>query len=432
LDILILNPAGVYMRKLLYISVILILFFNKTEAQNVTGIVTDSNGVRLEGIKIELYSLSQLIKTVSNSFGEFTLNITTGVNESLLPKGYFVSNNYPNPFNPKTRIDFSLPKTSSIKVELFNLTGQRVRDLKEKNMESGISHIDIELSGLPNGIYFAHILIDGKFSVTKKLMLLYGSQHLNAAVIMQTGEIGKASKDIFIDSILLTSQYIQKTKINAPAYNQGDVLNLGKVKVKKNPSPEFSPCPDLPSVYYAGKTYHTLQIGNQCWFKENLDVGVMINSGQNSADNHIFEKYCYNNDIENCTAYGGLYRWEEAVQYSPAGDLVKGICPEGWHIPSLKEFQVLIGSTGTKNVNFMQTGQAYGTDSTGFSALLGGVLEAGGYVFSHFGINGYYWSSNEDSHIYAAFLFVGRYDAYVFTKFDNKGYSLSVRCLRNY
>lgn len=421
------------MKKLIYISVIVLLFFYNINAQTVVGIVTDSNGVRLEGVNIYLYSLSKLIKTVSNSFGEFILNITTGVNESLLPKGYFVSNNYPNPFNPKTRIDFTLPKTSSIKVELFNLTGQRVRELKEKNMESGISHIDIELSGLPNGIYFAHILIDGKFSVTKKLMLLYGSQHLNAAVIKQTGEIGKTNKDIFIDSILFTSQFIQKTKINALAYNQGDVLNLAKVKVKKNPSPEFSSCSDLPSVYYAGKTYHTLQIGNQCWLKENLDVGVMINSGQNSTDNHIFEKYCYNNDIENCDAYGGLYRWGEAMQYSPQGDLVKGICPEGWHIPSLTEFQVLMGSTGLKNVNFLQTGQAYGTDSTGFSALLGGVLEAGGYAFSHFGINGYYWSSNDNSNIYnAAFLFVGRYDANVFAKFDNKGYGLSVRCLRNY
>ncbi|HSL89900.1 MAG TPA: hypothetical protein VK870_11395 [Ignavibacteriaceae bacterium] len=55
-------------------------------------------------------------------------------------------------------------------------------------------------------------------------------------------------------------------------------------------------CPGTPTVTYAGKTYNTVQIGNQCWLKENLDVGNMIIGSLNQFDNGIIEKYCYNND----------------------------------------------------------------------------------------------------------------------------------------
>ncbi len=56
-----------------------------------------------------------------------------------------------------------------------------------------------------------------------------------------------------------------------------------------------------------GKTYNTVQIGPQCWFKENLNVGARINSSQNqNATNGIIEKYCYNDLESNCDIYGGL------------------------------------------------------------------------------------------------------------------------------
>src|SRR5665647_231898 len=101
-----------------------------------------------------------------------------------------------------------------------------------------------------------------------------------------------------------------------------------------------NPCPGTPTVTYSGKTYNTVQIGNQCWLKENLDVGTMIDSLANPGNNGIIEKYCYGNNPANCTTYGGLYQWNEAMQYvTTAG--AKGICPTGWHIPDTSEFQIL-------------------------------------------------------------------------------------------
>ena len=67
---------------------------------------------------------------------------------------------------------------------------------------------------------------------------------------------------------------------------------------------------------YEGQMYRTVQIGNQCWFKENLNVGTMIPGSQEMTDNSIIEKYCYENDPANCATYGGLYQWNEMMQYT--------------------------------------------------------------------------------------------------------------------
>ena len=75
------------------------------------------------------------------------------------------------------------------------------------------------------------------------------------------------------------------------------------------------PCPGTPTVTYEGQVYNTIQIFSQCWLKENLNVGVMIDGQTYQWDNGIIEKYCYNNEPDNCTEYGGLYQWQEMMQH---------------------------------------------------------------------------------------------------------------------
>jgi len=110
-----------------------------------------------------------------------------------------------------------------------------------------------------------------------------------------------------------------------------------------DPNEEFGvPCPGLASVVHYGKTYNTVQIGNQCWLKENIDVGTMIPSNQEQADNGVIEKFCFNNDVTNCDKYGGLYEWDEVMQYTH-GEKSQGLCPDGFHIPTDDEFKELEG-----------------------------------------------------------------------------------------
>jgi uncharacterized protein (TIGR02145 family) len=102
------------------------------------------------------------------------------------------------------------------------------------------------------------------------------------------------------------------------------------------------PCVSIPTVTYYGVTYNTLQIGTQCWFKENLRVGTMVPGIQEMSDNDTIEKYCWGDHEDACDKWGGLYQGLEAMGYSydPGA---RGICPLGWHIPTDEEFKQLEG-----------------------------------------------------------------------------------------
>jgi uncharacterized protein (TIGR02145 family) len=188
------------------------------------------------------------------------------------------------------------------------------------------------------------------------------------------------------------------------------------------------PCPGNPTVEYSGKTYNTVQIGSRCWLKENLDVGTMIDSLQNQTDNDTIEKYCYRNDPANCIIYGGLYQRSEASEYM---SMEKGICPPGWHIPTLVEFQTLrnkVGGDGNALKSIGQgSGDGEGINTSGFSALLAGEIGWDGYSY----FNGLSQIAGFVSPGAGITYLVG-YDDYVGVEYRIPSeYGFSVRCLKD-
>lgn len=107
------------------------------------------------------------------------------------------------------------------------------------------------------------------------------------------------------------------------------------------------PCPGIPTVTYGGHVYNTIQVFDQCWLKENLNVGVMIPQTQNQSHNGIIEKHCYEDSEDSCAIYGGLYQWSEMMQYSNEPG-IQGICPEGWHLPTDLEWMILEGAVDSQ------------------------------------------------------------------------------------
>ena len=128
-------------------------------------------------------------------------------------------------------------------------------------------------------------------------------------------------------------------------YNSGF---LDTLKSSEDYSFQFAyniPCPAMPTISYDGQVYHTVQIFSQCWLKENLNVGTMIPVTMEQSNNGTIEKYCYNNETDSCDKYGGLYSWNESMQYATYQQGARGICPPGWHIPQDIEWKILEGAT---------------------------------------------------------------------------------------
>lgn len=102
-------------------------------------------------------------------------NITiTGVENSQnknIPEKIALYQNYPNPFNPSTTIEFEIPKSGRVKIELFDLSGKRILDILDEIRPAGHYKINIDLGYLATGIYFYKLRF-GKSDVTKKMLLV--------------------------------------------------------------------------------------------------------------------------------------------------------------------------------------------------------------------------------------------------------------------
>src|SRR5690606_38743942 len=91
--------------------------------------------------------------------------------EEILPKSIVLHQNYPNPFNPSSVIQFEIPQSSHVTITVFNVLGQKVDALLDKEMQAGYHSIVWNAEQLPSGIYF-YQLSSGITNLIKKGILL--------------------------------------------------------------------------------------------------------------------------------------------------------------------------------------------------------------------------------------------------------------------
>lgn len=189
---------------------------------------------------------------------------------------------------------------------------------------------------------------------------------------------------------------------------------------------------------YDGNTYATVEIGSQCWMKENLRTnhfpdGAEIPDGSDVAPS-MYNPYRYypNGDSLNVPVLGYLYNWPAVMHGSatssanPSG--VQGICPFGWHVPSQGEFNQLVSYLGSQpqyvcgenNSNVAkslaattgwQSSDSYcaagnnpeTNNATGFTAFPSGIYYDGNYSDAE--TSSYFWSATQN-------VLAGNYGAY--------------------
>jgi len=187
-----------------------------------------------------------------------------------------------------------------------------------------------------------------------------------------------------------------------------------------------------------GKIYKTVKIGEQWWMAENLNTGSLILSAEFPADNDTIEKYCFNDFEENCGKSGGLYTWNELMDYIET-EGTRGICPEGWHIPSDAEVKKLEMELGMSSSQADEDNAWRGGNegeklkedgSSGFEMKLAGTKRSDNF-FINYSSYGYFYTSTLSSSgpwrrcVRSDSKQTGRYDTYPET------YALSVRCVKD-
>ncbi len=122
-----------------------------------------------------------------------------------------------------------------------------------------------------------------------------------------------------------------------------------------------------------GNVYRTLQVGSLCWMGSNLNYGTRIQSSTHQSDNCIAEKYCSKDQESNCYLGKAVYQWDELIQYgNTAGPGYQGVCPPGWHIPSVADYQELIDANQGSSLAGTFLKDLY-LIPRGFEALLQGM-----------------------------------------------------------
>ncbi len=198
-----------------------------------------------------------------------------------------------------------------------------------------------------------------------------------------------------------------------------------------------------------GQEYHYIIIGTQKWMSDNLNIGKQIVNPQNPGQNGIIEKYCFNDDSAYCNKYGGLYTWDEMMQYDTTPGS-RGICPPGWHIPTDEEWKTLelflgmsqeqvdsVSIRGTvEGGKLKETGLAHwvepntgATNSVGFNALPGGFRDPyGNYPTANI-LTRWYSSSQFFTGAWVRGLSFG--DSKIDRALPFKTDAYSVRCVKN-
>ena len=233
---------------------------------------------------------------------------------------------------------------------------------------------------------------------------------------------------------------------------------------------------------HEGNTYNTVKIGNQCWTKENMRCTTSPSTGTTileipAGDPSYSGKkaYYYNNLVSNAdNGFGLLYNWcaamdtfntamgetstgtstSDAIGVTFSGNR-RGICPQGWHVPSdaewnqLREYmfthgEYLCGTLPNDIAKSLASTEYWEIDSlhncavgnvlnennkSGFSALPAG--ERTNYSYDFRGNTAFFWSATQTNPVSAYYLPISSFGATVILNYNQKNFAHSVRCLRD-
>ena len=418
--------------------------------------------------------------------------------ETMCTSSLQLSQNNPNPFNGTTDVLLTVADAGAVTLEITDVNGWAVvpatdiSTIVRANNHSPQHQFRISLStagtyvltarqngktasikmmnnggGKDNGMEYVRDIVKTTHALSPQAL---SPQALSPQASPQQPKSGTRGNTTNPFNIGDQMEYIGYATINGEECESQHVTQAQEVSetfllqfAEAQASLDGQPCPGTPTVTdIDGNVYNTVQIGNQCWMRENVRTTHYADSTAIPAGDSISytEPYRYapNNNENNISIYGYLYNWAavmhgaSASTANPSG--VQGICPTGWHVPSDAEWTQLTNYVssqseyvcGSNNVSIAKSLAATtgwqsssnacsvgnvqsNNNATGFS-----VVPAGNYysnnAYGAFGYYAHFWNTTEYGSN-ASIRFFGCYNTDVVINRDNKYVGYSVRCLKD-
>ena len=472
------------MKKLLLFTIILIItvFRSLLHAQTVTitffGRDTNNQNVQFNSVVVNNLTAGWQ-ETLHYPDNTLTMQVSTGIDDFTGNGGLSLSQNSPNPFHSTTDVHLHIAEAGTVTLEITDISGRIIETYQEPALPTGTHHFSVALA--TTGTYFMTARQNGKTSSIKMVCQGGNPNHIEyqGCVEETTGHsstpklhttqpfhIGDQLEYIGYANIIgieMESSHI----FDAPSTSHSAFLEFAYATGNY----DTLPCPSSPTVTdQDGNVYNTVQIGNQCWMKENLRVthysnGEAIPLGDSTSLTLPY-RYCPDNNPANVASFGYLYNWPAVMHgaassnANPSG--VLGVCPKGWHMPSYAEWEQLVNYVGSRseyqcnNSGFKiakalasQTSWQFSAydpccpgynpstnDATGFSAITAGSYSNIGtnyHIFLGFGSTAHFWSTTESGcsdRIYSTHI--SNSSIMVLDNINSdKHQGYSVRCVRN-
>lgn len=455
------------------IVLLLFLAITKLHGQGYYTIDFESEGATIESIRVE--NLTQGTSVVLDGTDVLHLLLKTGSVFDIEMNCQKLKI-FPNPMEQTCNIDFVNAKEGIVSIMLYSIAGKQIYNYN--NFLSQGNH-SFSLSGVASGSYIISVQTETNFSTgmfvsinqIESLITLTHKEGIKSNTLKKTinnlhnnkGKMSIVEMNYDVDDELKFTGYANgfgsAVVFDSPSDNQTYTFVFAELYV----------CGDPYTDTRDGYTYQTVQIGNQCWFSENLRYlpeGEDFDPASGGSGSTPFY-YIYDfarggsmdtlmNDstYENYLKYGILYNWNAAMQCegNSCAEETQGICPDGWHMPTHVEWTTLEKNLGSDPDAFPYEGATVGflgTDegdaikhpdadwcvgtpacgTSGFNALPGGRRYSGG-IYYGIGTGARWWTSTEFG--------AGAWRRYLddvepginrFT--DYKPFGFSVRCIRD-
>ena len=455
--------------KKVYIILAFLMFVIGVRSQNVTTLTfsgRDVNDMPVQLNSVLVTNHTQHWQEVLHYPDTVLYLGTTDIHSNELADHISLYQNHPNPFDGTTEFYLQLDEKERVVLEIFDLAGRSITHYSELLMP-GTHAFKAELASPSTYLLSAKMV--GDVAVIKMVNQGYGGHN----VIKYLGLSSNVAENTLKKGTVKPYHLADEMEYSGTASLNGKIISSEIIKSHLDGTQSVvlpfvssfadgQPCSGAAIVTDVdGNTYNTVQIGDQCWMKENLRTtqyadGTSISHGSGTSTTVGYWYYPDNISSHKAT-YGLLYNWKAVMRdylssaTNPSG--VQGICPTGWHVPSDAEWTQLtdyvssqsqyqcdnnsisIAKALASNIEWYTSNNSCAVGNnrsdnnvTGFAAL-----PAGNYYGYHnaFGYYAHFWSASE----YGSNLAYGRRLNYNYADVsrynDDKNRGISVRCLRD-